>query len=365
MMEETLATNVRDVLDLHKRLVAFPSLSHEEGPIADFVAAYVQDSGLPVHRMEDNIWFTLGTGEDGLLLATHLDVVPPSATHPFPPFEATLHEGHIYGRGTVDAKASVATMMQAVLELASEGYTPPNGQVMVALTTCEETGGIDNGMEALRPHLPPVHAALIGEPTELQPCVAQKGLLILNIDAHGKTAHAARAHLGDNALYHAARDLLRVESMTFHREDPFLGKPTITATTIEGGTARNVVPDRCRFTLDIRSTPAYTHEELTAMVGEALSSGVSIRSARIIPVSTPADARIVQACLKAQPGAEPFGSPTASDWIFLADVPAVKIGPGQSALSHTPQEHVPVTQLIQGVAVYKRIIRAYFEESSS
>lgn len=358
-------TTTQAVLDLHRRLVGFPSLSHEEGPIADFVEAYVQEAGLPVHRLDHNVWFTLGEGADRLLLATHLDVVPPSATHPFPPFEATLHEGHIYGRGTVDAKASVATMTRAVLELAAEGFNPPNGQVMVALTACEETGGVDNGMEALRPHLPPIHAALVGEPTLLQPCVAQKGLLILNVTAHGKTAHAARAHLGDNALYHAARDLLRVEAMTFDRADPFLGKPTITATTIEGGQARNVVPDQCRFTLDVRSTPAYTHAELTDLIQDALEAEVSVHSSRIIPVGTPAEARIVQACVRAQPTATPFGSPTASDWIFLADVPAVKIGPGDSAYSHTPDEHVSVTQLTEGVAVYKRIIRAYFEEHAS
>mgnify|MGYP002038307381 CR=1 FL=1 len=141
--------------------------------------------------------------------------------------------------------------------------------------------------------------ALVGEPTELRPCLAQKGLLILNVTAQGETAHAARAHLGKNALTVAARDLLAIDAMTFEKSDPLLGTPTITATMIEGGTAKNVVPDRCRITLDIRSTPATTHPELTALVREALESRVEVHSERIIPCSTDPDSRVAQAAVAA------------------------------------------------------------------
>ena len=351
------------VLDLHAALVRFPSLSHDEREIADFVEAHARAAGLDVGRDDDNVWAALGTGDDVLLLASHLDVVPPSASHPYPPFEPTVVGGQVYGRGAVDAKASGAAMLQALIDLEREGFDPP-GRVVVALTACEETGGPYNGMQALRPHLPPISAALVGEPTGLRPCLAQKGLLILTATAHGRTAHAARAHLGDNALTRAARDLVRVDALTFDRADPLLGLPTATATMISGGTAKNVVPDTCTVTLDVRSTPAYTHAELTALVADALESEVVVYSDRLVPCATPADARVAVACTRALGAlgldATPFGSPTASDWVFLADVPAVKIGPGRSELSHTPDEHVDAAEVVRAVDVYRAIITHYF-----
>ncbi len=357
------------VVDLHADLVRIPSLSHEEGQAADFVEARLrQAEGVEVGRLENNVWASLGDGGDLLLLASHLDVVPPSADHPHPPFEPTVRDGKVYGRGAVDAKASGAAMLQALLDLAASGYGPP-GRVVVALTACEETGGGYNGMEHLRRavfgnDLPPVAAAIVGEPTELRPCLAQKGLLILTATAHGKAAHAARAHLGTNALTVAARDLLRLDEFAFDRADPLLGRPTVTATLIEGGTAKNVVPDRCTFTLDVRSTPAYTHADLTALLSDALESEVAVYSDRIIPCRTDPDARIAQATGSALTDlgrdATPFGSPTASDWIVLNDVPAVKLGPGRSELSHTADEHVEIDQLVRAVDVYTRLIRHYF-----
>ena len=358
------------VLDLHADLVRIPSLSHQEGPAADFVEARMRAAdGLSVGRLDDNVWASLGDGDDVLLLASHLDVVPPSANHPYPPFEPTVHDGRVYGRGAVDAKASGAAMLQALLDLAEGGYRPP-GRIVVALTACEETGGGYNGMEHLRRDvfghaLPPVAAAIVGEPTELRPCLAQKGLLILTATAHGHAAHAARAHLGVNALTVAARDLLTLDGFTFDRADPLLGRPTVTATLIEGGTAKNVVPDRCVVTLDVRSTPAYTHAELTRLFSEVLESEVAVYSDRLVPCRTGPDAHIARSAASALAelglAAEPFGSPTASDWVFLHDVPAVKLGPGRSELSHTAAEHVEIAQLTRAVDVYTHLIRHYFD----
>jgi acetylornithine deacetylase len=361
------------VLDLHAALVRIPSLSREERAAADFVEAHARASGLPldIGRLDDNVWVNLGDGDDLLLLASHLDVVPPSAAHPYPPFEPTIVDGKVYGRGAVDAKASGAAMLQALLDLAAAGFRPP-GRVVVALTACEETGGDGNGMELLRRDvfgttLPEVSTAIVGEPTELRPCLAQKGLLILTCTAHGKTAHAARAHLGTNALTVASRDLLTLDGFGFEKSDPLLGAPTVTATLIEGGTAKNVVPDRCTFTLDVRSTPAYTHPELAALFVDTLESDVEVYSDRLVPCSTSPDARIAvvarEALAELDLNAAPFGSPTASDWVFLHDVPAVKLGPGRSELSHTADEHVEIDQLTRAVDVYSHIIRTYFEKT--
>jgi acetylornithine deacetylase len=362
-----------NVLDLHADLVRIPSLSFKEGPVADFVEMTLrQVDGLVVGRLDENVWASLGDGDDALLFCSHLDVVPPSEGHPYPPFSPTRVDGAVYGRGSVDAKASGAAMLTALVELAESGWRPgKNGRLVVALTECEETGAENNGMEKMRARvfgraLPEPAAALVGEPTELRPCLAQKGLLILTATAHGETAHAARAHLGTNALTVAARDLLALDALEYETSDPLLGKPTFTATMIEGGTAKNVVPDRCRFTLDVRSTPAATHAELTRFVRQALESRVEVYSDRLIPCSTPADAPVAQAVTAALAGlgldAEPFGSPTASDWIHLSDVPAVKIGPGRSELSHTPDEHVEIDQLERAVEVYAEIARRYFAD---
>lgn len=357
----TSATNQHTAIALLKDLVRFPSLSHEEEAVADFVEGYVRAAGVPVARHDNNVYFWIGEGDNRLLLNSHLDVVPPSADHPYDPFDPVEVDGQLYGRGTVDAKASGATMTTALLELAAEGWTPPGGQVMVALTACEETGGGYNGLEDLRPHLPPLSAALVGEPTDLQPCIAQKGLLILRLEAHGTTAHAARAHLGDNAILKTARDLQRLAGFSFEQTDLFLGSPTLSPTVIEGGTARNVVPDRCTVYLDIRTTPAYTHQEIINILSELLESEVQVHSKRIIPVATAPDERIVQACAEAIPNAKPFGSPTASDWMFLHDIPTVKIGPGSSERSHTPGEHIALAEVERAVDVYKGIIRSYFD----
>ncbi len=356
---------MHDAVRLLADLIRIPSLSREEGPAADYLEGVVRRAGLPVERLDDNLYFRLGDGNNRLLLNSHLDVVPPSSDHPYPPFEPTFVDGKLYGRGSVDAKASVASMTTAVLNLARQGWAPPGGAVLVALTACEETGGGYNGLEALRPHLPSLSAAIVGEPTGLQPCVAQKGLLILRADARGRTAHAARAHLGDNAIFRAARDIERLQTFRFDREDPFLGRPTLTVTTIQGGAARNVVPDLCTFYLDIRSTPAYTHDEITEQVRELLESDVAVHSKRLIPVATETTRPIVRACLQAIPEARPFGSPTASDWVFLHDVPTVKLGPGPSERSHTPEEHIETAEVERAARVYERIIRAYFDLTSS
>lgn len=348
-----------NVVELHRKLVATPSLSYEEKEIADLVQQLAENHGFPVLRIDNNVAFHLGDGPDRLLLNSHLDVVPPSADHPFPPFEPTVVDGKVFGRGTVDAKASGAAMISTVLDLAASGFSPENGSVWVALTACEEVGGAYNGLETILPHLPEMSAALVGEPTDLHPCTAQKGLLILTVESEGQTAHAARSHLGENAISRAARDIQRIAEHTFKRTDPLLGNPTATVTIIKGGSAKNVVPDRCTFTVDVRSVPAYTHEELTAELRELLESTVHVYSDRLIPTSTDLDSRIGRAAVQAS-GEQPFGSPTTSDWVFLKGIPTVKIGPGSSQLSHTPDEHIPLIELERAVEVYKSIITNYF-----
>ncbi|MCB0720498.1 MAG: M20/M25/M40 family metallo-hydrolase [Bacteroidetes bacterium] len=356
-----MAVNVLQILE---GLVAIPSLSREEKAAADFVQQTVESAGVYCNRSGDNVWFGIGEGDTCLLLNSHLDVVPPSQDHPYDPFTPTRVDGRLFGRGSVDAKASGSAMTAAVLQLAAEGWRPEGGRVVVALTTCEELGGGYNGLEDTRPKLPRVSSAIVGEPTQLQPCIAQKGLLILRVDCRGRSAHAARSAEGINAIEIAARDILATQSMTFDKADSYLGPVTSTVTVVEGGTARNVVPDLCKFWIDVRSTPVYTHEELTALFSDTLEGEVNVHSDRFHPVSTESDTDIVESVLRAGTtlGREmkPFGSPTMSDWIFLRDVPCVKLGPGDSNLSHTGRESIELAEVEAAVEVYKETIRAYF-----
>ncbi len=349
-----------DVIGLLKEMVRFPSLSGEEAEIADFVEQHVQRDGVTVQRHEDNVVFSVGEGDNTLLFNTHLDVVPPSSDHPYDPYDPVEQDGELYGRGSVDAKASGAAMTTALLSLAADNWTPDDGRLMVALTTNEESGGQDNGLQATRPKLPSLDAAVVGEPTSLQPCVAQKGLLILKLHAHGKTAHAGRSHLGSNAITKAADAIQQVEALSLDRDDPYLGTPNVTITLIEGGSANNVVPEHCVFTVDVRTTPAYTHDEIIAQFEEEVDAEVEVYSKRLVPCATPDDARIATAAQTAIPDAEPFGSPTCSDWVFLHDVPAVKLGPGPSERSHTPEERIEVDEVRRAVTVYRDLIQAYY-----
>jgi len=278
-----------------------------------------------------------------------------------------VQDGWLYGRGSVDAKASGAAMLTALAGIAYGGGVPAGSQCMVALTACEEGGGRYNGLQDLRPHLPEITAAVIGEPTSLAPCVAQKGLLILKIHAHGTAAHAGRPHLGVNAIPRAMAAIEKLHGLSLDRTDPHLGAPTLTVTTIEGGTARNAVPEHCVFAVDIRTTPAYTHAEIVDAVEQALAGlpGIEIEvySNRFVPCATPSGARIgaaaAVACAASGEKTEPFGSPTASDWIFLADVPAVKLGPGDSTRSHTADERIRLEDVRRATEVYTTLARTY------
>lgn len=352
-----------DVGQLHARLVGTPSLSHEESAAADVLESHLQAFGVDTRRIGDNVVASVGQGPRTLLLNSHLDVVPPSADHPFAPFEPTLEGTEVFGRGTVDAKGCVAAMATALCRIQAAGGVPDGTRVLGAFTVCEETGGQDNGLEAIRSELPALDAALIGEPTHMQPCVAQKGLLILRLDAKGRSAHAARAAEGDNAIARMVRDLATVESFGFDRVHPFLGETTMNVTVIEGGTARNMIPDRCSAWLDLRTTPSYTHPEIAQMLDGILESEVVIHSERFIPVETASDEAIVRACLAGRPDAEPFGSPTMSDWIHVHDIPAVKIGPGDSRRSHTARESIDVFELHDSGALYEQIITTFLNAS--
>lgn len=342
-------------------LVRIPSPSGDEAAAAARLADWAADRGLDTTADDAAVKIEVAGRAAGpvLWLASHLDTVPAGAGWSGDPFGAAVVDGRMSGRGAVDAKGCVAAMAHAALDLARSGG-PDRGRVVVLATYGEETANttMPRALERLgRPD-----AAIVGEPTSLRPCVAQRGLLVLRIRWRGRAAHAGWAadlEDRDNAIEKAARGLAALAALRFERRHPVLGSVSVNTTRIEGGTASNVIPDACVATLDVRTTPEYAPEEIVATIGEAVGGEVEIASRRFVPCETPPGSPLLAAIRRAQPDAEPFGSPTASDWVFLRDSDTVKLGPGDSRLSHTPDESIALEEVAEAARLYASIAREY------
>lgn len=350
-----------------QQMIAIPSVSKHEHAVADYLRSELESLGFHVHRQDNNLWTEFGDkAAPTLLLNSHIDTVPAGHNWSTDPHDPIIRDNQLFGLGSNDAGASVTCLIDAAhrIAISLNAGIPLGGRIILALTAEEETSG--NGLSELLPNLPKIDAAIVGEPTQLIPMTAQRGLLILKCTARGRTSHPANTP-GDspnNAIHTAARDILTVTHFDWGPPHPLLGKCHAHTTMINAGTARNVVPDLCEFWLDIRTTPNQPHDDLTKRLTEALTSEIHTHSHRLVPVETANTERIVRAAVKAT-GNNPQGSRAMSDMVFLPDTPAVKIGPGVSERSHTPDEFIKLDELANGVKTYEKIIRAYFEEYSS
>jgi acetylornithine deacetylase len=350
-----------DPAELLTRLVRTPSPSGDEGAAAAVLADWARAHGLATEVDDAAVRITVGGRRPGptLLLASHIDTVPPGDGWTVPPYDAVVADGRLTGRGAVDAKASVAAMTAAAAGLAAEGG-PRTGRLVVLATYSEETR--DTTMpEALGRLGGPPDAAIVGEPTSLEPCVAQRGQLLLELVWRGEQVHAGWAAGREpppaNAIRLAARDLAALDGLVLDRVHPLLGAVAVTPTLISGGVARNVTPPTCTAMLDIRTTPAYEHAEITAAVRHLVAGEVVVYSDRLVPAETPAGSRLLRAILAVRPDAAPFASPTCSDWVFLRHLDAVKLGPGDSRRSHTADEWIELDELSEGAALYGAVAR--------
>jgi acetylornithine deacetylase len=336
-------------------LVSTPSISGNENEIATNLSGILSEEGFRIQREGNSIWFTLGKGvRPHLLLLSHLDTVPPCAGWNSDPFKAQFEDGKVMGLGANDAKGSVAAMILAAREIE---HGDSDGSITFAFVADEERGG--EGIRTIKPKLGHIDAAVVGEPTGLHVCTAQRGLLILRCTAHGKASHAAHAHLGENAIHKAARDISRLAAMEFEDHEN-LGATRAEVTQIAGGLARNQVPDRCEFFVDLRTTPNLDHATVADEIGARLESEVAIHSHRYEPVGTNVSEVVVRAALEAANASAGIGSVTTSDWAFLKGIPAVKVGPGDTNRSHRPNEYLLLSELKEGTAFYSRFIHTYF-----
>jgi len=357
-----LASTSPAEVELLRELVATPSVSGHEEPVARLVEARARALGLAVRRDDASVTVEVAGGAPGRTLAfiSHLDVVPPGEGWTRDPFAALIEGDRLYGRGSGDAKASVAAMVMAAADLAVRGG-PARGRLLVILGYCEETRHTTMGTAVARAGT--IDAAVVGEPTNLDVAVAQRGLMMVDLVARGDQRHAAYATDGGgvNALAMLGRDLARLEGIFADRSHPVLGLTVATPTMIEGGISRNVTPPVARAVLDVRSTPAWTHEELAARLRERLECEVVVTSDRLVPCEAPQDSALAAAACAIRPAARRFGSPTCSDWVFVRQVDAVKCGPGTSRRSHTADEYVDLPEVTDARAFYARLAEVYLQ----
>jgi acetylornithine deacetylase len=348
-------------IELLRELVAIPSVSGEEADVAVFVEELARQWGLDVVRDAQGIRIELkgwGTGPT-LALVSHLDVVPPGAGWTRDPFVPVIEGNRLYGRGSGDAKASVASMLCAARDLAESGGMDA-GRLVLLFGCGEETR--HTTMAAAAEAAGDIEAAVIGEPTGLDFAIAQRGLMMVDLLAQGDQRHAAYA-AGDgpftNAAVVLARDLLKLETLFTGRSHATLGRATATPTMLESGVGRNVTPPVARAVLDIRSTPDWTHEELAQELRGSLACDVIVTSRRLVPCETPSGSRLLATASRLRPQAVHFGSPTCSDWVFFRQCDAFKCGPGTSRRSHTADECVDLPEVTAARHFYAALVRAY------
>ena len=333
-------------------MIARPSISRDEKEVADFLEAHWKQAGQTVFRHGNNLWMTsqpMDPAKPTLLLNSHIDTVKPVAgwsRDPFTPEES--EEDRLYGLGSNDAGASVVSLY-AAFSILTQKEQPYN---LIFLASCEEEVSGKNGLESVIPYLPPIQFAIVGEPTGMQPAVAEKGLMVLDCVATGKSGHAARNE-GINAIYLALKDIEWFQHYQFSKQSDFLGPVKMTVTIIQAGTQHNVVPDKCTFTVDIRSNECYSNEQLFELIQQQVSCEIKARSFRLNSTRTDMDHPFVRRALMM--GCQPFGSPTLSDQALMP-FPSVKMGPGQSARSHSADEYIELMEIREAIDMYVRLL---------
>jgi acetylornithine deacetylase len=346
-----------EAIGLLKKMIATRSFSREEDEIASLFERELNAMGIHPFRFLNNIWAKnrhYDPAKPTVLLNSHLDTVKPNSGYTLDPFTPTEKEGCLFGLGSNDAGASVVSLLTAFRHFYTR--TDLSYNLIYAATAEEEISG-KNGIEALLPHLKEQglatpDCALVGEPTGMQMAVAEKGLLVLDCVAIGKSGHAARDE-GDNAIYKALEDLQWFKDFRFEQVSPLLGPNKMTVTILQSGSQHNVVPRECTFTVDVRVNELYSFEDVLETIRAKVKSTVTPRSVRIKSTSISEDHPLVQA--GASLGLKSYGSPTTSDKALMP-FPALKIGPGESSRSHTADEYVRITEIESGIDLYIEIL---------
>lgn len=339
-------------IDLLKKLISVPSFSKEEDHTAAVIESYLQQHSVLINRKLNNIWAFnkfYDVSKPTILLNSHHDTVKPNPGYTRDPFFASEEGGKLYGLGSNDAGGCLVSLIATFLHF----YDKPDLKYNLCLAaTAEEEISGKNGIELIVPELGPIEFALVGEPTEMDLAIAEKGLMVLDCVSHGKAGHAAREE-GENAIYNALKDIEWFKTFQFPKTSEVFGAIKMSVTIIHAGSQHNVVPAKCEFTVDIRVTDVYSNEEVLEIIKDHVSADVTPRSTRLKSSSIGKDHPIVQAGIAL--GKKTYGSPTTSDQALLS-VPSLKIGPGDSARSHMADEFIYVDEVKSGIELYIRLL---------
>ncbi len=338
-------------VELLKQLIACPSFSREESEAISIIEHYIKQYGLTPHRSGHNCWIIAPDFDEvkpTILLNSHIDTVKPVAGWSIDPFTPLEEEGKLYGLGSNDAGASLVSLLHAFLILTRQSQ-PYN---LIFLASSEEEVSGKGGVESVLPLLPAVSFGLVGEPTGMNPAVAEKGLMVLDAVVYGKSGHAARDE-GENAIYKAIPVIDWFRSYEFPLVSEWLGKVKMSVTLIESGVQHNIVPDRCHLTIDVRTNECYNNIDLFRLISELCGCEVTARSFRLHSSALSIDHPFVKRSIML--GKVPFGSPTLSDQALMS-FPTLKMGPGESARSHTADEYIELMEIREAIDLYVRLL---------
>lgn len=342
---------VSDAVQLLKKLIATPSVSRNEKDATDIMEQTIRSYGFEPQREANNLWIIdphYDESRPTLLLNAHIDTVKPVASWSRNPFSPDVEDGVLYGLGSNDCGGGLCSLLQIFRMLTEK---PQNYNLIYLASAEEEVSGKDGITRAL-PLLPHIDLAIVGEPTGMNPAVAEKGLMVLDVIAHGKSGHAARNE-GVNAIYEALDDMRWIRDYKFEKVSEFLGPTKMTLTVVNAGTQHNVIPDKCTMLVDIRTNEFYDNEEVYEFIRQHLKSEVKAHSFRLKSSRIDPEHPLIRKCVAM--GMKPFGSPTLSDQALM-HFPSFKLGPGESSRSHSANEFIRISEIRDAIAKYETLL---------
>lgn len=347
-----------------QRVIATPSVSRNEAAVVDLIEAELKTLGLPVERVGLNLLSRIkrGTGSPKLTLCTHTDTVPANPGYTRDPYAADVDDGKLYGLGSNDAGGPLMAMVFAAKALLDRDDW--SGTLELALVVEEEiTGENGAGMLVKKTGMP--DAAIVGEPTGLHICVAQKGKVTLQAVNRGQACHAANAYRIPhvNAALVAAQDIQKLTQLEYAERDESMGPTTINVTQIDAGVATNSIPDTCTWTIDVRVNPAQQIEAVIEDIRALVSAEITPTTPLLPAYRTDESSLIVQAAKAVKPDANCYGSDAMSDSVFYRDVPVIKCGPGMTEISHRPDEFLALRWFDDGISFYEQVALEYFKRA--
>ena len=342
---------VKDAVGLLSQLIATPSTSRNEKDAAGIMEKALRNYGFTPHREANNVWVIdphFDEQKPTLLLNAHIDTVKPVDSWRRDPFAPTIEGDTLYGLGSNDCGGGLCSLLQTfrMLTEKTQNYN------LIYLASAEEEVSGKDGISRALPLLPKIDLAIVGEPTGMQPAVAEKGLMVLDVIAHGKSGHAARNE-GVNAIYEALDDMRWIRDYKFEKVSPFLGPTKMTLTVVNAGTQHNVIPDKCTMLVDIRTNEFYDNEEVYHFICQHLKSEVKAHSFRLKSSRIDPEHPLIKKCVAM--GMKPFGSPTLSDQALMP-FPSFKLGPGESSRSHSADEFIKISEIADAIAKYKELL---------